>query len=155
MLKWTVVFALCTTEPACITPTATIPAATEASCSRVGVKRDGSAHEADGRPLKRARLQDSAAEFPPQPNVCPADAGRHLKYTYGVNAWQHWVTSKNAQIERSAQGPHRRTAYFKADLLQCTADELNHSLSLFVKEVRKPNGEEYSPDSVYYLTLGG
>ena len=43
---------------------------------------------------------------------------------------------------------------FKTDLLQLTADELNYSLCLFVKEVRKPNGTEYAPDTIYYLCLG-
>ena len=47
-----------------------------------------------------------------------------------------------------------RLKLFKTDLLQCTADELNYSLCLFVKEVRKPNGDEYAPDSIYYLCLG-
>ena len=35
-----------------------------------------------------------------------------------------------------------------------TANELNYSLCLFVKEVRKPNGAEYAPDTIYYLCLG-
>lgn len=76
----------------------------------------------------------------------------HLKYTYGVNAWKHWVVQKNASMEKpSGRG---KVKLFRTDLLQCTADELNFSLCLFVKEVRKPNGEEYAPDSIYYLCLG-
>lgn len=43
---------------------------------------------------------------------------------------------------------------FKSEILQLTADELNYSLCLFVKEVRKPNGSEYAPDTIYYLVLG-
>lgn len=48
----------------------------------------------------------------------------------------------------------RKMKLFKTDLLQLTADELNYSLCLFVKEVRKPNGTEYAPDTIYYLCLG-
>lgn len=48
----------------------------------------------------------------------------------------------------------RKIKLFKTDLLQLTADELNYSLCLFVKEVRKPNGTEYAPDTIYYLCLG-
>ena len=47
-----------------------------------------------------------------------------------------------------------RLKLIKTDILACTADELNVQLCQFVKEVRKPNGEEYAPDSIYYLCLG-
>lgn len=77
-----------------------------------------------------------------------------LKYTYGVNAWKHWVLQKNAQIEKMLPSERPRFKAFKLDVMQCTADELNYSLCLFVKEVRKPNGEEYAPDSIFYLCLG-
>lgn len=60
------------------------------------------------------------------------------------------MTTKNADLEKS----FRRTKPFKSDLLQLTSDELNYSLCLFVKEVRKPNGAEYAPDTIYYLCLG-
>lgn len=34
-----------------------------------------------------------------------------------------------------------------------TANELNESLSSFVREILKPNGSEYAPDTIYYLCL--
>ncbi|KAG6451473.1 hypothetical protein O3G_MSEX007169 [Manduca sexta] len=71
-------------------------------------------------------------------------------YTFGVNAWKQWVMTKNAEIEKSSI----RRKPFKSEILQLTADELNYSLCLFVKEVRKPNGSEYAPDTIYYLVLG-
>lgn len=74
----------------------------------------------------------------------------HLQYTFGVNAWKQWVMTKNAEIEKSSI----RRKPFKSEILQLTADELNYSLCLFVKEVRKPNGSEYAPDTIYYLVLG-
>ncbi|XP_070190114.1 zinc finger MYM-type protein 2-like [Littorina saxatilis] len=130
--------------------------------NRRGAKRGGgtTARRGAGRPAKRQRMQvpppepASMQHDPPAPPVPPADASYHLKFTYGVNAWRHWVLFKNAQIERNAKPGSGRLRLFKTDIMQCTADELNYSLCLFVKEVRKPNGEEYSPDSIYYLTLG-
>lgn len=67
-----------------------------------------------------------------------------------MNAWKQWVLTKNAELEKS----QIKRKLFKSDLLQLNADELNYSLSLFVKEVRKPNGSEYAPDTIYYLVLG-
>lgn len=60
------------------------------------------------------------------------------------------VVTKNSELEKSSM----RKKLFKTELLQLTADELNYSLCLFVKEVRKPNGSEYAPDTIYYLVLG-
>lgn len=89
------------------------------------------------------------AEPPRQPTEKP-DANMCLKYTFGVNAWKQWVVTKNAELEKSSF----RRKPFKTEILQMTADELNYSLCLFVKEVRKPNGSEYAPDTIYYLVLG-
>ncbi|KOC59310.1 Zinc finger MYM-type protein 3 [Habropoda laboriosa] len=94
---------------------------------------------------------------PPQPRIIEPiekpDANMALKYTFGVNAWRQWVVAKNAELEKQST-PLRKMKLFKTDLLQLTADELNYSLCLFVKEVRKPNGAEYAPDTIYYLCLG-
>ena len=46
-------------------------------------------------------------------------------------------------------------ATFKLTTTFCSrADELNFTLCMFVKEVKKPNGDPYAPDSIFYLTLG-
>lgn len=42
----------------------------------------------------------------------------------------------------------------KEDLLSHTTAELNYGLAHFVHEIRRPNGENYAPDSIYYLCLG-
>ncbi|XP_050314374.1 zinc finger MYM-type protein 3 isoform X2 [Anthonomus grandis grandis] len=94
-------------------------------------------------------IQPVAPPPPAEPQEKP-DANMCLKYTFGVNAWKQWVTTKNAELEKSS----RRVKLFKTEILQLTADELNYSLCLFVKEVRKPNGQEYAPDTIYYLCLG-
>jgi len=101
---------------------------------------------------------------PPQPPNPPADANFVLKFTYGVNAYKHWVLQKNAQIEKAAAasgtpmagrfGGPRGFRPLKLDPLHCTADELNCALCMFVREVRKPNGDQYAPDSILYLCLG-
>jgi len=107
-------------------------------------------------PLKRQRLLEVDNQLVAQQNVRTMrplhkpDANMCLKFTFGVNAWRQWVVTKNSEIERSSI--KRRP--FKTELLQMTADELNYSLCLFVKEVRKPNGSEYAPDTIYYLVLG-
>ncbi|XP_018326015.1 zinc finger MYM-type protein 3 isoform X2 [Agrilus planipennis] len=111
-------------------------------------------------PSKRGRRsthhqQEMQMLEPPQPPAPPEpvekpDANMCLKYTFGVNAWKQWVTTKNAELEKSS----KRVILFKPEILQLTADELNYSLCLFVKEVRKPNGQEYAPDTIYYLCLG-
>lgn len=105
------------------------------------------------QPAKRARRGAAQEPPPPEPPREPiekADANMCLKFTFGVNAWKQWVITKNAELEKSSM----RRKLFKTELLQLTADELNYSLCLFVKEVRKPNGSEYAPDTIYYLVLG-
>lgn len=108
-----------------------------------------------GRPPKNAKKspRTETTHVPPPAPQLPVekpDANMCLKYTFGVNAWKQWVTTKNAELEKST----RRVKLFKTEILQLTADELNYSLCLFVKEVRKPNGTEYAPDTIYYLCLG-
>ncbi|XP_058061264.1 zinc finger MYM-type protein 4 [Anopheles bellator] len=109
---------------------------------------------ADGtKRIKREQLKQEPSPEPAMAVVPPAekpDANMCLKYTFGVNAWKQWVLTKNADLEKSSI----RRKLFKSDILQLTADELNYSLCLFVKEVRKPNGTEYAPDTIYYLVLG-
>lgn len=45
-------------------------------------------------------------------------------------------------------------ARLKSNLLSLSPEELNEGLSQFVREVCRPNGERYSPDSIFYLCLG-
>lgn len=107
-------------------------------------------HQPPEPPMEESTPEPSEPEVPePAP-----DANMHLKFTYGVNAWKHWVIQKNAQLEKVSKQGSGKLKMFKTDMMGCTADELNYSLCLFVKEVRKPNGEEYAPDSIFYLCLG-
>ena len=45
-------------------------------------------------------------------------------------------------------------ARLKSNLLSLSSEELNVALSRFVREVCRPSGERYSPDSILYLCLG-
>ncbi|XP_058807905.1 zinc finger MYM-type protein 3 isoform X2 [Phymastichus coffea] len=130
-------------------------------------RKRGSSYKTRGVPSKRGKrstnsndvgvlgTQDTQTSTQPrftEPAEKP-DANMALKYTFGVNAWRQWVITKNAELEKQ-NTPTRKLKLFKTDLLQLTADELNYSLCLFVKEVRKPSGAEYAPDTIYYLCLG-
>lgn len=42
----------------------------------------------------------------------------------------------------------------KEDVLKCTTAELGYGLCRFICEVKRPNGESYSQDSLFYLCLG-
>ena len=43
----------------------------------------------------------------------------------------------------------------KSDLLSyVNGDELQHVMDAFIHEVRRPSGEPYLPESIYYLCLG-
>ncbi|CAG0889641.1 unnamed protein product [Darwinula stevensoni] len=101
----------------------------------------------------RVSLDDSGESSRGSGDVSDTDSRPSLKYTYGVRAWKQWVTKKNAELENASTG-RRKLKLFKTDLLRLAADELNYALCLFVKEVKRPNGEEYSPDSILYLCLG-
>uniref|UniRef100_A0A6I8N8F7 Zinc finger MYM-type containing 3 n=1 Tax=Ornithorhynchus anatinus TaxID=9258 RepID=A0A6I8N8F7_ORNAN len=95
---------------------------------------------------KRLVLSESCSRdsLSSQPGCTPG-----LNYSYGVNAWKAWVQGKYAGGDAGAK-PMR----IKEDILACTAAELNYGLAQFVREITRPNGERYEPDSIYYLCLG-
>ncbi|MBN3294533.1 ZMYM2 protein, partial [Polypterus senegalus] len=72
-----------------------------------------------------------------------------LKSSYGVNAWKRWVLMTDSKEEQE----NTKSVRLKGDLLKHTAAELNYALSRFVCDIRRPNGESYEPDSIYYLCL--
>ncbi|OXB57380.1 hypothetical protein ASZ78_011015, partial [Callipepla squamata] len=79
-----------------------------------------------------------------------------FKYTYGVNAWKHWVKSRHLdeELPELEELKSTKSVKLKEDLLSHTSAELNYGLAHFVNEIRRPNGENYAPDSIYYLCLG-
>ncbi|KAM9169504.1 zinc finger MYM-type protein 2 isoform 2-T6 [Pangshura tecta] len=79
-----------------------------------------------------------------------------FKYAYGVNAWKHWVKTRSLDEDLPVLEELKSTksVKLKEDLLSHTVAELNYGLARFVSEIRRPNGENYTPDSIYYLCLG-
>ncbi|NXX90917.1 ZMYM2 protein, partial [Centropus bengalensis] len=79
-----------------------------------------------------------------------------FKYAYGVNAWKHWVKSRylDEELSELEELKSTKSVKLKEDLLSHTSAELNYALTHFVNEIRRPNGENYAPDSIYYLCLG-
>ncbi|XP_028251240.1 zinc finger MYM-type protein 4-like isoform X2 [Parambassis ranga] len=93
---------------------------------------------------KRGRRRTGSLE---RSEVAPPPAAK-LNHLYGVKAWMSWVHQRNKQLHESDP------VEIKEDILQCHSAELNFALSRFIREVRRPNGESYSPDSILYLCLG-
>ncbi|NXD22030.1 ZMYM2 protein, partial [Spelaeornis formosus] len=79
-----------------------------------------------------------------------------FKYSYGVNAWKHWVKCRylDEELPELEELKSIKSVKLKEDLLSHTSAELNYGLTHFVNEIRRPNGENYAPDSIYYLCLG-
>jgi len=119
---------------------------------QVNRNRNANRGRRQSRPVAAVETNPALAALTLPPKERP-DAKHHLKFTYGVNAWRHWVVGKNAELEKQrAQGKYMKP--FETDILKLRADELNYTLCMFVKEVRKPNGDPYASDSILYLTLG-
>ncbi|XP_023815743.1 zinc finger MYM-type protein 4 isoform X1 [Oryzias latipes] len=77
-----------------------------------------------------------------------------LKSQYGVDAWKRWIQWRQTQPDLKKPRFGSRQLELKEDLLRCTTAELSYGLCCFVTEVKRPNGEPYSPDSLFYLCLG-
>ncbi|CAF1459040.1 unnamed protein product, partial [Adineta ricciae] len=83
------------------------------------------------------------------------DAEYRLKWTYGVEAFQQWCAQRNRSALSSSSSIPTSKNLIKSDLLSYTnADELQHILSIFITETRRPTGNEYLPESIFYLCLG-
>ncbi|XP_077403925.1 zinc finger MYM-type protein 4-like isoform X2 [Vanacampus margaritifer] len=77
-----------------------------------------------------------------------------LKSEYGVDAWKRWIRWRDAQPDVETPRIAMRPLVMKEDLLRCTSAELSYGLCRFISEVRRPSGEHYSADSLFYLCLG-
>ncbi|XP_044230878.1 zinc finger MYM-type protein 4 isoform X1 [Thunnus albacares] len=112
----------------------------KSSVPQRGVKRPREGFSGRKRGRRRVGSVDRSAAASP--------ATSKLNHLYGVKAWRSWVQQQSKQPQKS--GP----VDIKEDILQCDSAELSFALSRFIKEVRRPNGETYSPDSIFYLCLG-
>ncbi|KAM3597055.1 uncharacterized protein V6R79_025494 [Siganus canaliculatus] len=77
-----------------------------------------------------------------------------LKSEYGVEAWKQWIQWRQTQPNLKKPRYGSRPMELKEDVLRCTTAELSYGLCCFIHEVKRPNGDSYSPDSLFYLCLG-
>lgn len=106
----------------------------------------------DGYPAKKRGRKRSGPDA--SGGVWLSTTSSKLNQAYGVAAWSCWVKKKT---ERTADEEDQQSSgrmVMKQDVLQCSSAELSYGLCRFIKEARRPNGEVYKPDSVYYLCLG-
>uniref|UniRef100_A0A673BXU4 Zinc finger MYM-type protein 4-like n=1 Tax=Sphaeramia orbicularis TaxID=375764 RepID=A0A673BXU4_9TELE len=110
------------------------------SAPQQGVKRPRESYPLRKKGRRRTgSVGRSAAVTPPTSK---------LNHLYGVKAWRNWVQQLNKQP------PEANPLDVKEDILQCDSAELSFALCRFITEVRRPSGETYSPDSIFYLCLG-
>ncbi|KAM9710605.1 zinc finger MYM-type protein 2 [Menidia menidia] len=103
---------------------------------------------------KRQAVEEASATNSHPPIGSPEAPRLPLKARYGINAWKRWALSVPAQLEDADVEDGSKPARPKSNLLVLSPEELNVALSQFVREVCRPNGERYSPDSILYLCLG-
>ncbi|XP_040909206.1 zinc finger MYM-type protein 4-like isoform X2 [Toxotes jaculatrix] len=112
------------------------------------------AREKNGRKSQRS---SKATETPCQrgsANRPTAVEVPKLKSQYGVDAWKRWIQWRQTQPNLEKPRFGSRPMELKEDVLRCTTAELSYGLCCFITEVKRPNGEPYSPDSLFYLCLG-
>ncbi|KAA0715854.1 Zinc finger MYM-type protein 2 [Triplophysa tibetana] len=108
------------------------------------------------RGQKRRAVEDespSSLSSSPATESPAADSSFPLNSRYGLNAWRRWAMTAGSQPSPSKGKESQKQVRLKDSLLSLSQTELNQSLSRFVKEVRRPNGESYAPDSILYLCL--
>ncbi|XP_029919162.1 zinc finger MYM-type protein 4 isoform X2 [Myripristis murdjan] len=92
---------------------------------------------------QKGRSKKGASKDPPK-----------LKTQYGIDAWKRWIQWRETQPNLEKPRFGSRLMELKEDVLHCTTAELSYGLCRFIAEVKRPNGEAYSPDSLFYLCLG-
>ncbi|XP_069033058.1 zinc finger MYM-type protein 4-like isoform X1 [Embiotoca jacksoni] len=105
----------------------------------------------------KGRKPSKAAEATPQKGPSTKNAAADipkLKSEYGVDAWKRWIQWRQTQPDLEKPRIGSRPIELKEDVLRCTTAELSYGLCCFINEVNRPNGEPYSPDSLFYLCLG-
>ncbi|XP_026150725.1 zinc finger MYM-type protein 2 [Mastacembelus armatus] len=106
---------------------------------------------------KRRAVEEGsdAASYSPSHRAGRSSEGRSLplKARYGINAWKRWALSPH-QTDDTKGKEGSKAARSQSNLLLLSSEELNVALSQFVREVCRPSGERYSPDSILYLCLG-
>ncbi|XP_062861668.1 zinc finger MYM-type protein 2 isoform X2 [Trichomycterus rosablanca] len=103
---------------------------------------------------RRAVETNSSPALSAEPTA--TDSSFPLSFRYGLNAWRRWTTLSAAEsTDEKVKGLDKQVtpSLLMSNLDSLSSVELNKALVQFVKEVRRPNGESYSPDSIFYLCL--
>ncbi|KAL6484828.1 hypothetical protein MHYP_G00068730 [Metynnis hypsauchen] len=106
---------------------------------------------------RRAVEEESSPASSLSADPTAADSSFPLTSRYSLNAWRRWTASSAAQptgLKGKDSLKQVTPTRLKGSLLSLSSAELNQALAKFVKEVRRPNGERYAPDSILYLCLG-
>ncbi|XP_074550798.1 zinc finger MYM-type protein 2 [Halichoeres trimaculatus] len=108
------------------------------------------------QPRRQGNKRQAVEESPDPASSSKPSEGRSLplKARYGVHAWKRWAMSASDKSTDTKVKDHSKPAGSKSNLLSLDSKELDEALSRFVREVCRPNGERYSPDSILYLCLG-
>ncbi|KAJ8352603.1 hypothetical protein SKAU_G00240790 [Synaphobranchus kaupii] len=104
----------------------------------------------------KRRVVEMDAPPDPTPETPPEACTFPLKARYGLNAWRRWVltSTEKPPDEKGKDQLRVKSVRLRRSLLSLSVAELNCGLARFVGEARRPNGESYAPDSVFYLCLG-
>ncbi|XP_008301887.1 zinc finger MYM-type protein 4 isoform X2 [Stegastes partitus] len=112
------------------------------------------AREKRGRkPQRSSKAAESTSQKASSKKSVAAEIPR-LKSQYGVDAWKRWIQWRQTQPNLEKPRFGSRPLELKEDVLRCTTAELSYGLCCFITEVKRPNGEPYSSDSLFYLCLG-
>ncbi|XP_070777315.1 zinc finger MYM-type protein 4-like [Enoplosus armatus] len=112
------------------------------------------AREKKGRKSQRStKAAEASSQRGSSNKVTPVDIPK-LKSEYGVDAWKRWIQWRQTQPNLEKPRFGSRPMELKEDVLRCTTAELSYGLCCFITEVKRPTGEPYSPDSLFYLCLG-
>ncbi|XP_062291642.1 uncharacterized protein LOC133996101 isoform X2 [Scomber scombrus] len=103
-----------------------------------------------GRKLQQSPQEDK--ERTSHRNFSEAVTSRYRKLNsqYGIDAWRRWIQWRESQTNPDLVS---RDAALKEDILRCSVAELSQGLCHFITELKRPDGEQYSPDSLFYLCL--
>ncbi|XP_023119889.2 zinc finger MYM-type protein 4 isoform X1 [Amphiprion ocellaris] len=112
------------------------------------------AREKRGRKPQRSSKAAESTSKKASPKKSVASEIPRLKSQYGVDAWKRWIQWRQTQPNLEKPRVASRPLELKEDVLRCTTAELSYGLCCFINEVKRPNGEPYSADSLFYLCLG-
>ncbi|XP_041710754.1 zinc finger MYM-type protein 4 [Coregonus clupeaformis] len=109
----------------------------------------------DGFPPSKRSCKRSGTIDMVEHTVSLPPARSKLHHKYGVKAWKNWVLQRNKQIDcEFSKDASANSVVVKENVLQCNSFELSYGLCHFISEVRRPNGQAYPADSIFYLCLG-